>query len=154
MSLDILNDTTPIDLSTVRTAMPVLKPSLHAGVLAAFQVEPNKKGTGSNASIELTLVNGAEDVGGKTVNPGFKVFDLISCVKTFKEDGTTVSYDPMQKLVALYEALGGSKDQRMTAGELVRALQSCVGQPVNFRTRVEDDPTYGQKTRVDRYVKP
>lgn len=150
--LDILNDTQAVDLSTVRTAMPILKPALHAGVLAAVQVEPNKKGTGSNMSIELTLVNGAETTLGTPVNPGFKCFDLISLVKTFKESGD-VSYDPMTKLVALFEALGNSKTQAMSPRAVVDTIVNSVGQKVNFRTKVENDPTYGEKTRVDRYVK-
>ena len=150
--LDILNDTSAVDLSTVRTAMPILKPALHTGRLKTAALEPNKKATGSNLNIELTLENSAEATDGKTVNPGFVVFDTISCVKTFKDNGD-VSYDPMQKLVALYEALGFPKEGALSARDVVTRIQSALGQQVAFRTTVQDDPTYGQKTRVDRYVK-
>src|ERR1017187_72480 len=93
VGLDILSDNTPVDLTTVRTAMPVLKPALHSAIIKKVDLEANKKNTGSNLVFEFPLVNQAESDDGKLINPGFTVFDLISLVKTFKEDGTTVNYN-------------------------------------------------------------
>lgn len=153
VGLDILNDNTAVDLTQVRTAMPVLKPALQQAVIKSVKVEPNKKQTGSNMALEYTLVNSAESDDGKIINPGFLVFDMISLVRTFKEDGTTISYDPVEKLVALIEAVTGEKTGTMTPKEMVMAIQSFVGRQIAFRTVIEDDQQYGRKTRVARYVK-
>lgn len=153
VGLDILSDNTPVDLTQVRTAMPVLKPALHTAIVKKVDVVPNNAKTGYNMTLEYTLVNSAEDEDGKTINPGFTVFDLISLVKTFKDDGTTVNYNPLEKLVAIIEAITGEKSGTMTARELVDTIKSFVGQQVAFRTVIENDEKYGKKTRIARYVK-
>lgn len=151
--LDLLNDNTSVDLTTVRTAMPILKPAIHSAVLKKADVEPNKKQTGSNLLIELSLSNETETVDGKTVNPGFVVFDLVSLVRTFKDDGTTIAYDPVPRLVEIIEAITGEKSGSLTPRQMVDAIRSSVGQSIAFRTKVETDAQYGDKTRVARYVK-
>jgi hypothetical protein len=153
MSLDILNDSTPVDLSTVRTAMPVLKPALHEAVVKNITIESNKAQTGSNMNLEYTLTNQAEAVDGKIINPGFTVFDTVSLVRTFKEDGTTVKYEPMSRLVEIYEAITGEKSGTMTARALVDNLTTFIGRKIAFRTKVESDAQYGDKTRIAKYVK-
>jgi hypothetical protein len=153
VGLDILNDNTPVDLTTVRTAMPVLKPSLHSAIIKKVELEPNKKNTGSNLVLEHTLVNQVEADDGKVINPGFTVFDLISLVKTFKDDGETVNYNPVEKLVAVIEAVTGEKSGSLTPREMVSLIQSFVGRQIAFRTVIENDEKFGAKTRIARYVK-
>lgn len=153
MSLDILNDNSSVDLTTVRTAAPVLKAGLYQGKLTKAAVEPNKKATGSNMNLEVTLSSPAESVDGKVVSAGFKLFDTVSLVRTFKDDGTTVSYDPVNRLVELIEALTGEKSGSMTPRQMVELIQGCIGRDVAFRTKVEQSAEYGDKTRIQRYVK-
>lgn len=153
MSLDILNDNSTVDLTTVRTAAPILKAGLYQGTLTKCAIEPNKKATGSNMNIEVTLSSPAETVDGKTVSPGFKLYDTVSLVRTFKDDGTTVSYDPVNRLVELIEALTGEKSGSMTPRQMVELVQSCISRSVAFRTKVEQSAEYGDKTRIQRYVK-
>lgn len=151
--LDILNDNTVVDLTQVRTAAPILKPAVIACILSKVLVEPNKKATGSNMNIELTTVNSVETIDGKVLSPGFKLFDTISLVRTFKEDGTTVSYDPVPRLVEMIEAITGTKDGSATPRQMVEQITGSVGQQIAARTKVEKSEEFGDKTRVARYVK-
>lgn len=151
--LDILNDNTSVDLTTVRTAMPILKPAVHSAVIKSVEVEPNKKGTGSNLTLSYTLTNQSETVDGKLVNPGFVVFDLVSLVRTFKDDGTTVAYDPVPRLVEIIESITGEKSGSMTPRQMVDTIRTSIGRSIAFRTKVETDQQYGDKTRIARYVK-
>ena len=151
--LDILNDNTSVDLTTVRTAMPILKPALYTAAIKEVKLEANKKGTGSNLNLSYSLQNVSETTDGKTVNPGFVVFDLVSLVRTFKDDGTTIAYDPVERLVAIIESITGEKAGQMTPRQMVELIQSSVGRTIAFRTKVESDAQFGDKTRIARYVK-
>jgi hypothetical protein len=153
VGLDILNDNTAVDLTTVRTAMPVLKPATHSAVIKKVSLDENKNRTGYNLNLEYTLVNQAESDDDKILNPGFVVFDLISLVKTFKEDGS-VAYNPVEKLVAIIEAVTGEKTGTMTPKEMVLLIQSFVGRSIVFRTVIDNkNPEFGTKTRIARYIK-
>jgi len=152
-NIDILNDNTPVDLNQVRTALPIIKPSTQSGIIKKVEVTQNNKKTGYNLSLELTLTNPAEAEDGKEVQPGFPIFDLVSLVRTYAEDGITVKYDPIQKLVAIVEAVTGEKTGSLTPKEIVLAIQGFVGRQVAFRLQVVDDEQYGRKNRVARYIK-
>lgn len=151
--LDILNDNTAVDLSTVRTSLPILAKGMYIVSLKAADVGANKKLTGSNLSIEVLLVNSGLDDQGKEVQPGFPLFDTISLVRTFKPDGTTVSYDPVKRLVELLEAFGVEKAGTMTPRDMITLLQTFLGQQCAVRTSIETSDEYGSKTRIQRYSK-
>jgi hypothetical protein len=153
VGLDILNDNTAVDLTQVRTAMPILKPATSLCILKSAELEANKKQTGSNLNIQLTTVNPTETVDGKVVNPGFTLFDTISLVRTFKDDGTTISYDPVPRLVEIIEAITGEKNGTATPRQMVEQIQTSIGQQVAVRHKVESSDQYGDKTRVQRYIK-
>lgn len=151
--LDILNDNTAVDLSTVRTSLPILAAGMYVVTLKAASVDANKKGTGSNLSLEVTLTNPALDDQGKEVAPGFPLFDTVSLVRTFKPDGTTISYDPVKRLVELLEAFGVEKAGSMTPRDMLALIQSFIGQQTAVRTKIEKSDEYGDKTRIQRYSK-
>jgi hypothetical protein len=140
---DVLNEIQKTDLTTVQTTMPVLKAGLYEGTVAEAKVEKNKKDTGSNLNIKISLAHATTDENGKAVNAGFPVFDTISLVRTFQADGTTVKYEPMTKVAAFAKGLGVSS---------IMPVESLVGKPITFRVKIEDDVQYGRKNRIERYV--
>ena len=147
MSLDILNELSSVDLTTVQTALPILKKGTYEVVVAELSITENKAKTGNLLNIKFTLVNPAQDENGKEVHPGFPLFDRISLVRTFKEDGVTVKYDPLQNLKRFREAVTGDK------GGVFMPLEQYNGKKLGVRVDVEDDATFGRKNSVDKYIR-
>lgn len=152
MSLDILNELSTVDLNTVQTTLPIVQKGVYEAIVAELAFDQNKAQTGSLLNIKLTLTTAAKaepDSAGnvKDLNAGFPIFDRISAVRTFKDDGTTVKYDPLPRFTAFREAITGSK-----AG-IFMPIEQYIGKKVGIRIDAEDDATYGRKNVVKRYVK-
>jgi hypothetical protein len=152
MSLDILNELSSVDLSTVQTALPVVAPGVYEVLVAELAFAANKANTGQLLNIKLTLVNPAKSIADdkgvvRDINVGFPIFDRISAVRTFKEDGTTVKYDPLPRFAAFREGVTGDK-----AG-LFMPIEQYIGRKVGIRIAVEDDAEFGTKNVVKKYIK-
>lgn len=156
--IDILNQLSNINLSSVQTSFPLLATGLYDLTVAEMKVEQQKAPkVGNNIKIKLTTQNPSVDIDGKQVNPGFPMFDTISLTKSFKEDGS-INYDPAQKLAAFKEAVTGSKEGSFGApaewaelyvGKTVQARVTYSPTSVDKRTQKD----YGPQSRIDRYVK-
>ena len=145
---DVLNELNSLDLGTVQTALPILLAGVYEVLVAKLQFDENKAKTGKLLNIELTMINPTKDeTGTREVNPGFPLFDRISAVRTYKEDGTTVKYDPMPRFAQFREAVLGDK-----AGAFM-PVEQYIGKKVAVRIKVEDDSEFGRKNVVARYVK-
>ena len=138
--VSILNELDTLDLSSIETGVPILPARIYSLQVDKVEVVENKKKTGHNLTIELSTVNTEEAEGGKVLNPGFKVFDLISLVKTDK-------YNPIEKLAAFKESATGSKSGNFNPPE------QYIGAIVQVRLAIEDDKEYGRKNRINRYLK-
>jgi len=149
--IDIMQQLSNTDLSTVQTALPTLADGLYEATVAEIKTKPNSKGTGHNLEIKVTLNSSAPALVNDqptTVNPGFPVFDTISLVQTTDEAGA-VKYDPLPKLAAFREACTGSK-----AGSFM-PLEQYIGARIAIRTKIETDKTgqYAPRARIMKYQK-
>jgi hypothetical protein len=142
-----MNELGTVDLSTVQTALPVLKAGTYEVLVAEASFSENKAKTGQLLNIKLTLVNAAVSLTDVAVNPGFPIFDRISAVRTFKEDGVTVKYDPLPRFAAFREGVTGDK-----AGAFM-PVEQYIGKKVAVRIKVDDDPEFGQKNVVQKYIR-
>jgi len=138
--IDITNDLDSMDLSNVETGIPLLADGLYVLQVAELSTKANKKGTGSNLNFKFVTTEPCVDIKGNPVNPGFPVYDLISLVKSEK-------YDPIPKLAEFKEAVTGSK-----AGSF-NPLEQYLGLTVTVKLKVERDAEYGDKNRIQRYIK-
>lgn len=138
--IDILNDLDSMDLSNVETGLPLLPDGLYTLQVAEIETKANKKGTGSNLNIKFVTTEPVTDLNGNPVNPGFPLFDLISLVKSEK-------YDPIPKLAAFKEAVTGTKSGSFNPLEQYLGLSVCV------KLKIERDAEYGDKNRIQRYIK-
>lgn len=149
---DVLNELESLDMTTVQTALPVLKAGTYEVVVAELKFDENKAQTGKLLNIKLTLTTPAKAETGldgieRDVSPGFPIFDRISAVRTFKEDGTTVKYDPIPRFAAFKEGVTGSKTGAFMP------IEQYIGKKVGVRLAVEDDEQFGRKNVVKRYIK-
>lgn len=147
----MLNELDSVDLNTVQTALPIVQKGTYEAVVSELHFDDNKAKTGKLLNIKLTLVTGArsepDDKGNvRELSPGFPLFDRISAVRTFKEDGS-VKYDPLPRFAAFREAVTGNK-----AGAF-NPVEQYIGKHVGVRVDAEDDAEYGRKNVVKRYVK-
>lgn len=152
MSNDILNELASVDLNTVQTALPILKKGVYEVLVSEVSFVPNKAQTGQVFNIKFTLVNPAEgepdDKGNpRTINAGFPLFDRISAVRTFKEDGVTVKYDPLQNFARFKEAVTGTKEGSFMP------IEQYQGKRLGVRVGVEDDAQFGRKNTIEKYIK-
>ena len=144
---DILNELSTVDLNTVQTALPIVQKGVYEAIVAELKFDENKAKTGQLLNIKLTLTTTAKAEDGKELNAGFPIFDRISAVRTFKDDGVTVKYDPLPRFAAFREGVTGSK-----AGAFM-PIEQYIGRKVGIRLDVEDDAEFGRKNVVKRYVK-
>ena len=148
----MLNELDALDLSTVQTALPVLPAGVYEVIVSELKFDENKAKTGKLLNIKLTLVNPCkslpDDKGAtREVNQGFPLFDRISAVRTFKDDGIEVKYDPLPRFAAFKEGVLGDKTGAFMP------LEQYAGKKVGVRIAVEDDAEFGRKNVVKKYIK-
>jgi len=124
------------DLLNVDTSAPLIKEGVYTAKFKELTVAANKKGTGDNLNIQLTLEDKAESVDGKTINPGFVLFDLISLAKTEK-------YEPAKRLKELQESANVVKS--------VFDTDDLLGKTCKIKVSVEKGTgEFSDKNRIKR----
>lgn len=136
-----------LDLTNTDTGFPIIPAGLYSVTVAEMKTEANKKGTGQNLKIKLTLDEPTTDLKGQLTNPGFPLFDLVSLVVS-KDDNGQIKYDPKKRLAEFKEAVLGDK-----AGASFNPLEQYLGRQVTVRIKVEDSDEFGKQNRIQRYVK-
>lgn len=131
---DLLSHLDNLDLTSVRTDRPVVKEGTYAFDIKGFEAKMNSKNTGHNLNIALAGISEMPTNDGKSVSPGFVLFDLVSLVKTDK-------YNPAEKLAKIQEAVYGAKQNGFKTAEM-------VGQRVMLKVTIEDSEEFGQQNRV------
>jgi hypothetical protein len=105
-----------------------------------MEVVPTRKGDGNVINVTLGLTQPATDVNGNHVNAGFPIYDSISLSSTPK-------YDPRPRLAEFKESFTGTKTGTFTP------IDQYVGLTAMVRVKIEVSAEYGDKNRVQRYVK-
>ena len=128
------------DLTSVDRSTPLIKPGVYDVVIKTMEVKDGKKPDAKNLNISLALAQGAETQDGKTVNPGFMLFDLVSLTKTEK-------YNPAERLADIQLAAFGEQRPGFR-------IMDYIGKTVQVSVKIEDadeEAGYPAKNRVSRY---
>lgn len=129
-----------LDLTNVDTNRPLIKKdSLVKVKLTKVETKDNTAKTGKVATFTVALVEPAQTVDGKTVQPGFILSDTCSLVATEK-------YKPTERLARIQECLIGQKGKWNTP--------EMIGLEGVIRLGIEDDdPAFGARNRITSWVK-
>jgi len=142
-SVDLLQHLNDIDLTTVDRSRPLIKNGTVATfVIEKMEVRDAKKEGNHNLNIELRMVTPevpAEGDDGKTINAGYKVFDLVSLAKTDK-------YNPAEKLADIQLAVFGEQRKGFK-------IEEYLNQEVTLTIKVEQSGDYPAQNRVSRWRK-
>jgi hypothetical protein len=149
---DLTSDQTPLDadlnslfgsdLTNVPTDAPLVKPGMYEVHVSKISVDDNKARTGKNMNIELAYNDSVETEDGRSLNPGFKLFHVISLVPTEK-------YDPRQNLAAFKICFTGRKDGGFGDPQQYVGLNGVVNVQID-----RSNPAYPAKNVVKRFLKP
>lgn len=147
--VDVMNELTSVDLSTVETNVPVIIDGIYEVTVAELTIRPNKDNSGQVLSMKFALAQPAPARQGDKetqVNPGFPLFHTVSLKRTFKDDGE-VKYEPLTQLTNFREAVIGEK-----AGQFM-PLEQYIGRSLAVQTRIQDDPKFGMSARIQKFKK-
>ena len=131
---------TNVDLTTVSTGTPVLKPAQVTVRVAEMSVVQNKAQTGDLLKIRVLTEETYPDERGVPITPGHTIFDQISLAPTEKYPERKIH----SRLAELQKCfLGGAKNPFDT--------DDFIGQVGTIALGVEDDDQYGRKNKVKEY---
>ena len=128
------------DLTNVESQRPLLKEGLAEVTLKSLELKDQKSPkTGKNLIVVL-VTNNEQDgrEAGKKVAAGYKHTETVSLT-------ATENYNPDERLAALQECFVGTKG-RFNAGDM-------IGRTGTVRFKIESDKDYGDKNRVQSWLK-
>jgi hypothetical protein len=133
------------DLTGVSTAFPLIAPCTVTGVIAECSAETSKNGK-PILQMKLTASHPVTTTLGEQ-KTNFPFRHMISLTPTYKEDGTTLKYDPRQNLKLLKEAVWG--DGNGAFGDPA----TYIGKTVSFAIVIESSVEFGDQNRIRRFLK-
>lgn len=134
------------DLGGVETAFPLLEAGSVPCIIAAMTQGETKEKKSPVLNIKLTTAVPWKTTKGETKNAGFPLLDMVSLTTTHAEDGS-VKYSPLQRLAQIKEAVFGDKSGPFGSPAMY------VGKPVTVRIKIETNAEFGDRNRVQAYVK-
>ena len=146
---DVFDVLSNVDLSEVDTQMPLLKNGAYDFTIAEMSRELSERSGGTYLLLVLKLAtDGAEDIKGNPINPGYPVRHIISLV-------TKDKYDPIRNIAQFHEALGNK------AMQFDPTFEAYIGQTITAKTKVEPEredkdtgEVYQATVRVASFVRP
>ncbi len=136
---DYINDLQNADLSDTRTGFAVLSQGLKTLRVEGIKTEVSKKGA-PLLKIEAVTTQPDQDIDGKAVEPGHKIFTQISLKPTEK-------YDPKKALAEFMESVLGTKNGTFAP------IDQYLGLEFVAQVKVTQSDEYGTQNQIARYVK-
>lgn len=134
------------DLTGTSTAFPVLEnQTLDVIIVGAQQAETKKGKPVLNFKYQTAMP--AKTREGNVKPAGFPLRDMVSLTPTFEDDGTTMKYNPSQRLAQIKDAVYGNHDGPFAP------LEQYIGKTITVRIKIESDPEFGDQNRVAAYIK-
>jgi hypothetical protein len=132
-------DTGDVDLTTVETGIPILRPGDYEVSIETMEVVSNKAGDGEILVFRATLQNNEESRDGEVVHAGFPIFGRASLKKTEK-------YDPVKRhLVPLMDCFLGVRARNFETEEF-------IGKTGKVRLAISQDPQFGDRNEIKAYL--
>jgi hypothetical protein len=132
-------DTGDVDLTTVETGIPILRPGDYEVTIETMEVVSNKAGDGEILVFKAPLQNNEESRDGEVVHAGFPIFGRASLKETEK-------YNPVKRhLVPLMDCFLGFRPAAFET-------EDFIGKTGTVRLVISQDPQYGDRNEIKAYL--
>jgi hypothetical protein len=142
---DVVNSLDSMDMSSVNTSFPVLRPGPYNFQVESMEIKESKKTAGQmSLNIKLKLLQEGQDhKTGAVINAGFPLFHTILLTPVGK-----LTPDMIKRSLAQFmEGVLGHKNGPF------KPFEQYLGQTVTARVKVDSSEQYGDQNRIDAFIK-
>lgn len=147
----VANDPLDTNVNDVNTDYPILPASHYMFRLDECAKTPNKAGTGDNLVVKHKLIDGAQDVKGEPVSPGFVITSYISLTETTGGNGKQpYTIDNIKKSVSRVAKAAGIN---ATVREIINNPAILNGKAVRAKVGISKETSeYPASNNINGYA--